>query len=297
MPRIAKRPGSMTGADVLYLSYDGMTDPLGRSQVLPYLVGLAARGHRITLVSFEKPGRSESEMDAVRSICRGAGIDWLPARYHKRPPVLSAMFDVSVMRRIAERLHGRKHFDWVHCRSYLPALVGLRMKRRHGTRLLFDMRGFWADERVEGGLWNLRNPLFASVFRYLKRREAELLRESGHIVSLTESGKTALVDRDDGAALGTPISIIPCCVDFSHFPWANQPERDSARLELGIPPDSSVLAYLGSLGGNYMLEEMLDFFTVYRGRHRNALFLFITQGEAEPIRSAARQRGINDASC
>ena len=35
----------------LYISYDGMTDPLGRSQVLPYLEGLAKRGHEITLVS------------------------------------------------------------------------------------------------------------------------------------------------------------------------------------------------------------------------------------------------------
>jgi len=37
------------GATVLYLSYDGMTDPLGGSQVLPYLVGLSKLGHRITL--------------------------------------------------------------------------------------------------------------------------------------------------------------------------------------------------------------------------------------------------------
>ena len=41
-----------SGRRALFLSYDGMTDPLGPSQVLPYLVGLAARGHRITLISF-----------------------------------------------------------------------------------------------------------------------------------------------------------------------------------------------------------------------------------------------------
>ena len=29
---------------VLYISYDGMTDALGQSQVLPYLCGLAQRG-------------------------------------------------------------------------------------------------------------------------------------------------------------------------------------------------------------------------------------------------------------
>ena len=61
----------------LYISYDGMTDPLGRSQVLPYLQGLAARGHELTLLSCEKAERSADEA-AVREICDQAGIDWQP---------------------------------------------------------------------------------------------------------------------------------------------------------------------------------------------------------------------------
>ena len=43
--------------NVLFISYDGMTDPLGGSQVIPYLRGLAAHGHSITIVSAEKPER------------------------------------------------------------------------------------------------------------------------------------------------------------------------------------------------------------------------------------------------
>ena len=34
---------------VLYLSYDGMTDSLGQSQVIPYLLGLVKKGHQITV--------------------------------------------------------------------------------------------------------------------------------------------------------------------------------------------------------------------------------------------------------
>ena len=44
---------------VLYVSYDGMTDPLGQSQVLPYILGLNKKGYQFTLVSFEKPERLE----------------------------------------------------------------------------------------------------------------------------------------------------------------------------------------------------------------------------------------------
>ena len=38
---------------VLYISYDGMLEPLGQSQVLAYLERLAA-GRRMHLISFEK---------------------------------------------------------------------------------------------------------------------------------------------------------------------------------------------------------------------------------------------------
>ncbi len=39
---------------VLYFSYSGALDPLGSSQVLPYVYGLADLGYRMRLVSFEK---------------------------------------------------------------------------------------------------------------------------------------------------------------------------------------------------------------------------------------------------
>src|SRR5687767_9277987 len=87
--------GAMTdqppGRSILYLSYDGMTDPLGQSQVLPYLAGLSKRGHRISLISFEKSGRSQAERETVRALCGKAGIDWHPQVYHKRPPLLSSV--------------------------------------------------------------------------------------------------------------------------------------------------------------------------------------------------------------
>ena len=43
-----------------------------------------------------------------------------------------------------------------------------------------------------------------------------------------------------------------------------------------------VLAYLGSLGSWYMLDEMLDFFKVYASHHADARFLFITPDRAAP---------------
>ena len=51
----------------LYLSYDGISDPLGQSQVLPYLKGLARLGHKIHLISFEKNFQINSYMQEYLS--------------------------------------------------------------------------------------------------------------------------------------------------------------------------------------------------------------------------------------
>ena len=152
---------------VLYITFDGLTDPLGRSQVLPYLVGLAGRGHRITILSCEKPSRLASGEETVRRICDDAGIAWHHIPYKNRPPVIAHGRTVAWLMREAVQLHGREQFDLTHCRSYVPAMAGLRLKRRFGVPLLFDMRGFWADEKVEGGSWPRSNPVYLAVYRYL----------------------------------------------------------------------------------------------------------------------------------
>lgn len=281
------------GAKLLYITYDGLTDPLGRSQILPYLTGLAALGHRITILSCEKPHRMSTDGLRIGQLCDKWGIAWQPLEYHKKPPILSSAFDAIALRRAAIRLQRNERFDIVHCRSYIPAGAGLALKREFGVRFLFDMRGFWPDEKVEGKSWNLSNPLYASVYRYFKRLESRLLRGADHIVSLTEAGKVQLLTRPELVGRDKPITVIPCCVDFDHFPLATESARSAARDRLAIEAGVPVLAYLGSLGSWYMLGEMLDFFKVYASRHAGARFLFVTLDDPRAIRQAAAARGID----
>jgi glycosyltransferase involved in cell wall biosynthesis len=280
-------------ARVLYITYDGLTDPLGQSQILPYLVGLSERGHRITILSCEKPSAMDKEGAAIHKLCETSGLDWQPLPYHKSPAVLSSVFDLAMLRRAAARLHRARSFGLVHCRSYIPAAAGLHLKRRFGVPLLFDMRGFWPEEKTEGGSWDLRNPLFRLVYRYFKRLESRLLEQSDSIVTLTEAGKTELLRRPELRGARDRVQVIPCCTDIGHFALADVRMRRAARRDLGIAEDAKVLAYLGSLGGNYMLGEMLDFFRAYRDRHPAARFLFITREHAGAILAEANGKGIS----
>lgn len=293
MSKVSALPQSVQhGRTVLYISYDGLTDPLGRSQVLPYLLGLAARGHRITVLSCEKPDRLVRDQAEIVRLCEQGGLVWVPLAYHKRPPVLSSVYDAAMLQHTASRLHRNAEFEVVHCRSYIPAIAGSHLQRRHGVRLLFDIRGFWPDEKVEGNSWNLSNPVFRATYAYFKRLEKKLLASADHVVSLTHEGKRELLTRPNLGLAETDITVIPCCVDFDHFTLIEPSDNLVARRTLGIGPERKVVGYLGSLGAWYMLDEMFDFFLAYRSREPDALFLFITHNDPAPILAAAARKGL-----
>ena len=61
----------------------------------------------------------------------------------------------------------------VHTRPGVPALVGLWMKKTMGIKFLNDIREFYADSRVEGGMWNTKMPVYKSIYNFFKKKEAE----------------------------------------------------------------------------------------------------------------------------
>lgn len=69
---------------ILYISYDGMTDPLGQSQVLPYLCKVAAEGFQFTLLSFEKKERYEKSRSVIEAICKENNIRWAPVFFFEK---------------------------------------------------------------------------------------------------------------------------------------------------------------------------------------------------------------------
>ncbi len=279
---------------VLYISYDGMTDPLGQSQVIPYLQKLSGHGYKFTLISFEKKIRFQKLSGHIRSILTSSGIEWKPVFFTKRPPFLSKIYDVWHLKRVAVRLHKKQNFDFVHCRSYVPASAGLKLWKQFQLPFLFDMRGFWVDERVDNGQWNLRNPFFRFFFKRYKKKEREYFKASRHIISLTQKGKEELVNTY--AIPEYKVTVIPCCVDLDHFDYRKSDcvQLKNKKQELGIKPDELVVSYLGSLGGWYLEREMLDFFVEMKKVLPASKFLFITQDSADKVREAAIRSGADE---
>ncbi len=283
----------MEKTKVLYITYDGLTDPLGQSQIIPYLAGLSQKGYSITIISCEKKQR-KNQLETVKQILTANNIKWLPVSYTKKPPVLSTIYDIWRVTRTAQRENKKTVFNIVHCRSYIPALIGLRMKKRKGVKFIFDMRGFWADERVEGNIWNLRNPVFKAIYSYFKKKEIDFFKNADAIVSLTQNAKNEILSWKSLPKSIANIDVIPCCVDMELFnPDRITPQQvASLKNQLGVSQDEFILSYVGSLGTWYLLDEMLDFFRELLNSKPSAKFLFITNDPSENILNKAKGKGI-----
>ena len=283
---------------VLYLSYDGMTDPLGQSQVIPYLEGLSKLGYEFTLISFEKPERFEKFSKEISERLKRSNIHWEPLSYTKKPPVLSTIYDLARMQKKSFAFNAKTNFSIVHCRSYISAFAGLGMKRKFGTKFLFDMRGFYPDERVDGKIWNRKTPVYNSIYKFFKQKEKEFLTEADYTVSLTNAGKKILHARNEIPNQPIPIQVIPCCADLEMFSQKSVDEKlkRELRTKFQLTGNEFVLSYLGSIGTWYMLSEMLDFFKCLLEKHPDAKFLFITNELPQNILHKAIEKNIPESA-
>jgi glycosyltransferase involved in cell wall biosynthesis len=270
----------------LYITHNGIADHIGQSQIAPYLLGVAGLGHQIHLLSLEKPGKDEI-IAKYQAAFDEAGIKWTRLRYHRSPPIAAQLFDTLRLRQAAVAIAKRERPQIVHCRSYLPIEAGVAVKRATGAKLLIDFRHFYN----EGGMKNSRFPF---AFRALKKREPYYFRHADHVVALTRKA-TVILDQWYPSAEGLGrFSVIPCCADFGMFDPSrvHLSQARAARKRLAIGDEDFVLLYLGSIGPEYLVDEMFDVFSELLKRRPNARFLFLCNNGAEAVYDAARRKGV-----
>jgi len=278
---------------VLYISYDGMTDQLGQSQVIPYLIGLSDKGFSIYLLSFEKKQFFVSQGKEVNELLKSNNINWIPKIYTAKPKIISTIYDIIKILFIARQLHKKYNFDLVHCRSYIASFGGVALKKKK-VKFIFDMRGFWADERVDGKIWNTKNILFKAIYNFFKKKEKTYLNKADYIISLTHAGKKIINDNTN-LGYNDKIEVIPCCADLELFNSENITliQRKTIKEKMGIKDDDFVLSYLGSVGTWYMLPEMMLFYKCLLEYKSEAKFLFITRDDPSVIYREAEKLNLN----
>ena len=275
---------------VLFVSYNGMLDPLGQSQVIPYLRELAKRGVFFTLLSFERAAAVESEgrgrCAKLRDQLAADNIEWHWLRYHQKPSLPATIYDVLSGIRYAAKLVRRNKIEMVHARSHIPATIALALKKRLPLKMIFDVRGLMAEEYVDAEHWSKSG----IPYRLTKAMERRAFSASDGVVTLTE--KIWPIVRDWNGLRGRHVAheVVPCCADLQLFKFCAK-DRASRRRQLGLG-DCFTIVYSGSIDGWYLTAEMADFFAAFTRKRSDSHCLWLSPGRHHRINTLMEERGI-----
>lgn len=243
------------------------------------------------IISCEKKSRINTGEAPLRSILGPAGVSWEFLIYEEAGGFLSRIRYIRELRKRTGQAIRRARPSLIHCRSYLAALTGLHFKRTQDIPFVFDMRGLWADERMDGGIWQRSHPLHLLMYRYFKNRERAFVEEAGAIISLTEKGKAELQKLYPGCSPGSRTTVIPCCTDTQLF----DPAKSGTVPVPGLRPDAHLLVYSGSVGTWYCTSEMIDCVLNWHSKMPQLQLLVLTRDQeafAEVTRTKQIPEGL-----
>ena len=255
-------------------------EPLGQSQVLAYIEKLSSSSDfNFTVISFEKVDdlKNTNLLQLTEKRCKDASINWIKLKYHKKPTIFATLFDIlNGIFRILFLVKNIK-VDVIHARSYVPALIALFIKKIFGTKYIFDMRGFWADERVDGGLWKKDGYMFTIT----KKLEKRFLLSADHVVSLTRAGIDEMKKFNYLKNYFPNYSIIPTCTDLNKF-----------RPLYEKKDNPFTLGYLGTAGTWYQFEDVIRAFKILLSISPDSNFLIINKNEHDYINQELHKADI-----
>jgi glycosyltransferase involved in cell wall biosynthesis len=181
---------------------------------------------------------------------------------------------------------GRGRFDTIMARSTLPAAVTLlaALLSRRRFSFIFDADGLEADEKVEFGSWRqggVAYRCFTIVERAAVRRSDIVLVRTARAAQILAARADVPLDR---------FLVVSNGKDESQYVPVARAERDRIRAAMEIPAGAPLVAYVGSIGPQYRLEQMVETFDAVRRRSPDARLLLLTPRQHhEQVRAACAE--------
>ncbi|KAF0114635.1 MAG: hypothetical protein FD150_1422 [Rhodobacteraceae bacterium] len=257
---------------VIYLTRNGLLEPLGQSQVFSYLRGLSQNFH-ITLITYEK---NEDLLDLtrfsrVRAECEGLRIRWLPQRFRPRPKMIAPALSMLRMIWLVRREVRGQGAQLIHARSYIPASVAMIVSWLTLAPFIFDMRALWPEELITAA--RLRRG--SLLHRAIVAAERACLRRAGAVVSLTHAAVDHLNRTYPAEMAGQRVAVIPTCADLDRFvPAVQRPPRQ-------------IIGCLGTvLSGWFRLDWLASFISVVAAGDPDVVFELTTRDDPADVRAA-----------
>ena len=228
---------------ILYISYDSIEDSISKSQVLPLLKELS-KVYEISLISFEKV-KLKKKIKYIKN--------WKQIKYKQN--IASKFYSIIQCFFISLNIIKKEEIKLIHCRSYLPALIAYVVKKLMKVKYIFDIRGFWFNEKYDAKLIN------KFFFNMLKIIEKKLYKNSDYVVTLSSKSIRYIYDKFD--VQKSKIKYVSCFTDMKKF------SRSKKNIKKNI-----IFGYFGNVKLSYNFKEVLKFFNTFNKINKNWRLIF-----------------------
>ena len=211
----------------------------------------------------------------------------LPSSTGRDLPVVGEVTQMHRVRVRLEEIVRRVRPDIIHAHSpVLNALPALKVGRKVGVPLVYEVRAFWEDAAVDHGTTREGS----ARYRITRMLETYALRHADHVTTICQGL------RDDIVARGIPanrVTVIPNAVDFATFAASGAPD-EALKAKLGLS-GSIVVGFLGSFYAYEGLDLLLEGLPKLVARIPTARVLLVGGGPEESrLRELAQRSGMAD---
>jgi len=183
-------------------------------------------------------------------------------------------------------LFGIISISFMHEVMYL-LLLHWFSKKLFGLKYIFDMRGFWVDERVDGGLWSRDG----SMYQVAKWFEKRFLLSADCVVSLTHVAVEEMKQFPYLQGKIPHFEVITTCTDLDLF----KPDDTTAKKRKNHYRPFT-LGYVGSVGVWYLFDETLKCLKELQRQVPGARLHILNLGGHDYIRERLSAVGISEES-
>ena len=203
---------------------------------------------------------------------------------------LPGLGEVALMKQLERRLLGvaqQLQPDVLHAHSpVLNAIPALRVGRRLGIPVVYEVRAFWEDAAVDHGTTtegSLR-------YRLTRRLETHALRHADHVFTICEGLRGDIAARGIAAS---KITVIPNAVDIRDFEPGGVPDA-ALQTRLGLD-GAVVLGFIGSFYAYEGLDLLLQALPELLRRRPELRVLLVGGGPQDaPLKAQAQALGVAD---
>lgn len=210
-----------------------------------------------------------------------------PAAHASSLPILA---ENALMRATQQRLQGlaeRLQPDLIHAHSpVLNAIPALRVGKRLGIPVVYEVRAFWEDAAVDHGSTtegSLR-------YRATRALETRALKQAAHVFTICEGLRADIVGR--GIA-SNRVTVIPNAVNVDDFEPGGVPDA-ALRQQLGLA-GATVLGFIGSFYAYEGLDLLLAALPMLLQQRPDLRVLLVGGGPQDAaLKAQAQALGVAD---